>query len=96
MKTKYINIYMGIIGAIAIIYGSNVHAMRCGNFLLEIGNPEFLVEQACGAPLSRHVVINNVNSHGDEVYLYYRIGEHMIEELDFVDGHLVAINDINA
>jgi hypothetical protein len=95
MKTIYTKIYLGIIASIAILHGGYAHAMRCGTELVEINEPIFLVKRDCGIPLEERVVNNsNSGSRGDEVYLYYRTGSKMIQELYFIDGHLNSINEI--
>lgn len=86
-----IKLYMFIIALIAICYSGNALAMRCGNSLIEVGDAQYIVEQACGPPLASHTT--NTGGQGDQVFLYYKIN-NLTEELQFIDGHLYEIHDI--
>ncbi len=88
-----VKVLMFIIGLGAFLYGVNVHAgMRCGTSLIEIGDAEYVVDQACGSPQSEHQVGRGRNGEGDESYAYYNINGHVIE-IHYIDAHVYSIGD---
>lgn len=94
MKTNAMSriskILLFIIGLAAFLYGADGLArVRCGNQLISVGDPEFVVNQACGSPVSSHQV-GGVGASGDELYAYYKVGNETIE-IHFIDGHVYTI-----
>lgn len=88
--SNYIKLYMLAIALLAISYGASTFAMRCQGQIISIGDPQYLVEQECGIPNASHTT--NTDGQGDQVFLYYKI-DNVLEELQFIDGHLYQIQD---
>lgn len=64
--------------------------LRCGNSLIEVGDAEYVVNQACGEPVNYHQVGAGRNGSGDEAYAYYKVGNETVE-IHFIDGHVYTI-----
>lgn len=94
-KTQYVNKYarvlMFIVALTAFLYGASAIAgVRCGTSLIEVGEAEYVVNQACGEPVNYHQVGSGRNGSGDEAYAYYKIGNETVE-IHYIDGHVYTI-----
>ncbi len=91
MNTK-VKTYLFIIGLSAFLYGTHSFAgVRCGTQLIGVGDPEYVVNQACGAPINYHQVGSGANGTGDEAYAYYKVGNNVVQ-VHFIDGHVYTID----
>ena len=73
--------------AILAAISFNAFALRCGNELIEIGDPIYKVEQTCES--SGEYRVNNLNA--DILKVYVKEGG-ATNELIFIDGDLNEIN----
>lgn len=94
-KTQYVNKYarilMFIVALAACLYGASAFAgIRCQGQIIGVGDPEYVVEQACGTPVDYHQVGNGHNSSGDEAYAIYKIDGQLVE-IHYIDGHVYTI-----
>ncbi len=94
--TRTAKIAMIILALGAALYGLNANAgIRCGNTLIEPGDPQYQAERACGEPEATHKVGSGANSSGDEGYSYHNINNKVVQ-FHYIDGHLYSIgNDEN-
>jgi hypothetical protein len=96
MKTnamsKKAKLTLFIIGLSAFLYGASAFAgVRCGNELIQVGDPEYKVMQACGTPVDYHRVGGGAQGGaGDEAYVYFKIGNETVK-IHLIDGHVYTI-----
>lgn len=81
-----------IIGLMAFLYGASAFAtLRCGTQLIMVGDPKFVVLQACGTPDAQEDINNgSAGGFGNESYLYYK-KDGRIVEIHIIDGKVYSI-----
>ena len=79
-----------LIITLALISFQASAGVRCGNSLIEVGDSEYAVTQACGEPIDNHPVSTPAGGKGDESYSYYKVGTSIVE-IHFIDGHVYTI-----
>lgn len=92
----YMKVGLFVVAMSATLYGCNALAMggsfRCGNNLVEVGDAQYTVQQACGDPIAQHTT--NTGGRGDQEFWYYKVASNLTEEVQFIDGHVYEIHDI--
>lgn len=82
---------MFFVALVAFLYGASAFAgLRCGTSLIEVGDSQYIVEQACGTPANYHQVGSGHNGSGDEAFAIYKIDGQLVE-IHYIDGHVYTI-----